>query len=121
MLYNDKMSRDVLVRASRTRFMVGKYEVVAQPIAGSAQMLRYTVLLDGKRIGALASMPTESDCRFLEAPPPVPPVKPFQIYYRPGRPKKGSPAPGAAERAPGVLLEDLGGAIPLPGGDKAPE
>jgi hypothetical protein len=122
MLYNVSMSRDVLVRASRTRFMVGKYEVIAQPILGSAQMLRYTVLLDGKRIGALASMPTESDCRFLESPPPVPPVKPFQIYYRPGRPKKGSsPAPGAAERGPGPALDDLGGAIQLPGSDKAPD
>jgi hypothetical protein len=115
------MSRDVLRRASRTRFMVGKYEVIAQPILGSAQMLRYTVHVNGKRIGALASMPTESDCRFLEAPPPVPPVKPFQIYYRPGRPKKGTAAPSAAERGPGSSLEDLTGAIHLPAGDKTPE
>jgi len=103
------------------RFMVGKYEVIARPIAGSAQMLRYTVFVDGTRIGALASMPTESDCRFLEDPPPVPPVKPFQIYYRPGRPKKGTPTPGTAERALGPTLEDLTGAIHLPVGDKTPD
>jgi hypothetical protein len=35
-------------------------------------------------------MPTESDCRFLESPPAVPPVKIFQVVYRPGRPKKGA-------------------------------
>ena len=70
--------------------MVGAYEIVAQPIAGSAQMLRYTVFLGRKRIGAMASMPTESDCRFLEAPPKVPPLKIFQVTYRPGRPKKNN-------------------------------
>src|SRR5467141_2796628 len=74
----------------RKRFMVGKYEVVAQPIPYSTHMLRYTVFVGGKRIGALASMPTESDCRFLESPPAVPPVKIFQVVYRPGRPKKGT-------------------------------
>jgi hypothetical protein len=74
----------------RKRFMVGKYEVLAQPIPYSTHMLRYTVFVGGKRIGALASMPTESDCRFLENPPPVPPVKIFQVVYRPGRPKKGA-------------------------------
>jgi len=51
-------------------------------------MLRYTVFVDGNRIGALLSMPTESDCRFLEAPPPVPPLKIFRVTHRPGRPKK---------------------------------
>ena len=115
------MARDAFVRASRTRFKVGKYEVVAQPILGSAQMLRYTVFVNGTRIGALASMPTESDCRFLEDPPPVPPVKPFQIYYRPGRPKKGTPTAGTAERGLGPTLEDLTGAIHLPAGEKAPD
>jgi hypothetical protein len=115
------MSRDVLVRASRTRFMVGKYEVIAEPILGSAQMLRYTVLVNGRRIGALASMPTESDCRFLESPPPVPPVKPFQIYYRPGRPKKGAQPPSAADRNLGPALDDLSGAIHLPASDKTPD
>ncbi len=81
----------------RKRFMVGKYEVVAQPIPYSTHMLRYTVFVAGKRIGALASMPTESDCRFLESPPAVPPVKIFQVVYRPGRPKKGAPPTARTE------------------------
>ncbi len=53
------------------------------------------VMLNGKRLGALLSVPTESDCRFLEAPPAVPPLKIFQVTYRPGRPKKGTVRPGA--------------------------
>jgi len=73
----------------RKRFMVGKYEVVAQPIPYSTHMLRYTVFVGGKRIGALASMPT-SRLPLLESPPAVPPVKIFQVVYRPGRPKKGT-------------------------------
>ena len=73
--------------------MIGKYEIIAQPIAGSAHMLRYTVFVGGRRIGATASMPTESDCRYLERPPVVPPLKPFQVFYRPGRPKKGATPP----------------------------
>jgi len=68
------------------RFMVGKYEVIAQPIPHSRHMLRYTVFVRGTRIGALASVPTESDCRFLESPPAVPPLKMY--VYRRGRPKK---------------------------------
>jgi hypothetical protein len=71
-------------------FKIGKYDIRAQPASGSAQMLRYTVLLDGRRLGALLSVPTESDCRFLESPPKVPPLKIFQVTYRPGRPKKGA-------------------------------
>jgi hypothetical protein len=70
----------------RRQFKVGKYDVIAQPIPGSAHM-RYTVMASGKRIGALASVPSEADCRFLEKPPVVPPLKPF-VYHRPGRPKK---------------------------------
>jgi hypothetical protein len=50
-------------------FRIGKYEIRAQPASGSAHMLRYTVMLDGRRLGALLSVPTESDCRFLESPP----------------------------------------------------
>lgn len=50
-------------------FPVGRYFVVATPLAGSAQMLRYTVYLAGKRIGAMASLPSESDCNALMAPP----------------------------------------------------
>jgi len=51
----------------RKQFMVGKYEVIAQPIQHSAHMLRYTVYLGGKRIGAMASLPSESDCNALMA------------------------------------------------------
>jgi hypothetical protein len=72
----------------RRNFKIGKYDIVAQPAFGSAHMLRYTVMLNGKRLGALLSVPTESDCRFLESPPAVPPVKIFQVTHRPGRPKK---------------------------------
>jgi hypothetical protein len=72
------------------RFKIGKYDVIAQPAAGSAHMLRYTVLLQGRRLGAQLSMPSESDCRFMEAPPPVPPLKIFSVTFRPGRPRKGT-------------------------------
>ena len=41
-----------------TTFKIGKYDIVAQPALGSAQMLRYTVMLNGKRLGALMSMPS---------------------------------------------------------------
>ena len=75
----------------RRQYKLGKYDIVAQPAPGSMHMLRYTVLLNGKRLGALLSAPTESDCRFLEAPPKVPPLKVFAVTYRPGRPKKGTP------------------------------
>jgi hypothetical protein len=79
----------------RTQFKVGKYDVVAQPIPHSAHMLRYTVFLAGKRIGALVSVPAESDCLFLEKPPVVPPLKVYQVTSRRGRPKKGAkPPPG---------------------------
>lgn len=80
----------------RKRFKVGKYDIIANPIPNSAHMLRYTVFVGGKRIGATVSVPTESDCRFLEKPPIVPPLKIFSSY-RPGRPKKGSRPPQSAE------------------------
>ena len=67
------------------RFMVGKYEVIAQPLPHSVHMLRYTVFLHKTRIGAMVSVPTESDCRFLEKPPIVPPLKIFYVTHRPGR------------------------------------
>ena len=73
----------------RRRFKVGKYDIIAHPIPNYAHMLRYTVFVGGKRIGATVSVPTESDCRFLEKPPVVPPLKIFSSY-RPGRPKKGT-------------------------------
>ena len=79
----------------RRRFKVGKYDIIAHPIPNSAHMLRYTVFVGGKRIGATVSVPTESDCRFLEKPPVVPPLKIFSSY-RPGRPKKGSRPPATA-------------------------
>ena len=86
------------------RYKLGKYEIVAQPAAGSSHMLRYTVLLDGRRLGALFSVPCESDCRFIEAPPAVPPLKIFNVTYRPGRPKKGSIRPVALDADESVAL-----------------
>ena len=80
----------------RKQYKLGKYDIVAQPLYGSAHMLRYTVFVGGKRIGATVSVPTESDCRFLEKPPVVPPLKIFSSY-RPGRPKKGTRPQAPAE------------------------
>jgi hypothetical protein len=91
--------------AERQRFRIGKYEILAQPAPGSAHMLRYTVLLDGRRLGAQLSVPSESDCRFMEAPPVVPPLKIFSVTFRPGRPKKGTVRPN---------LEDAEGEVSLP-------
>src|SRR3954466_2995162 len=88
----------------RRQFKIGKYDILAQPASGSMHMLRYTVLLNGKRLGALLSMPTESDCRFLEAPPTVPPLKIFSVTYRPGRPKKGAPRPNSGEAEEGPRI-----------------
>ena len=85
-------------KARLKHFKVGKYDIRAQPAAGSAHMLRYTVMLNGKRLGALLSMPAESDCRFLESPPKVPPLKIFQVTFRPGRPKKGTRRLGRERR-----------------------
>ena len=79
-----------LGRVETKRFTIGKYIIVAQPIPHSAHMLRYTVYLGKQRLGALASMPSEADCRYLEKPPVVPPLKIFYVTSRPGRPKKGS-------------------------------
>ena len=94
------------------RFSIGKYEIVATPIPYSTHMLRYTVYFGGRRLGALASEPTESDCRFLEDPPPVPPLKVFSVMYRPGRPKKNA-APRVYEAAP-APREELPSDIGLP-------
>jgi len=77
------------------------------------------VFLAGRRIGATASMPTESDCRYLERPPVVPPLKPFQVFYRPGRPKKGAQPPSAVDRGNGLAHEDLTAGIPLPAMEKS--
>ncbi|OGA08260.1 MAG: hypothetical protein A3D95_08045 [Betaproteobacteria bacterium RIFCSPHIGHO2_12_FULL_69_13] len=101
----------------RSQFKVGKYDVIAQPVQGSAQMLRYTVMLGGKRLGALLSVPTESDCKFIESPPPVPPLKIFYVTSRPGRPKKNAarpPLPAPESPARGLRQEDLPAAgLPL--------
>lgn len=101
----------------RRQFKIGKYDIVAQPAVGSTHMLRYTVLLNGKRLGAMLSVPTESDCRFLECPPPVPPVKIFQVTHRPGRPKKNAAGPVAPQAEPGqrgLRHDDLPpGTLPL--------
>ena len=69
---------------------------MAQPVPGARHMLRYTVLLEGRRLGALMSVPNESDCRFMESPPPVPPLRIFALTNRPGRPKKGAPPRASA-------------------------
>ena len=100
---------------ARQRFMIGKYEIIAQPIPGSAHMLRYTVFAGGPRVGAMASMPTESDCKYLEKPPVVLPLKPFQVFYRPGRPKKGSTPPQpAVDVHQGVPRDDIPAGISIP-------
>ncbi|HEY5898660.1 MAG TPA: hypothetical protein VIV54_13920 [Burkholderiales bacterium] len=91
----------------RKQYKLGKYDIVAQPAAGSMHMLRYTVLLNGKRLGALLSVPSESDCKFLESPPKVPPLKIFSVTFRPGRPKKD-----AAPRQNGEAGESSGPVIP---------
>ena len=96
------------------KFSVGKYDIIATPIPYSAHMLRYTVFLGGKRIGATVSLPSESDCQFIESPPPVPPLVTFHTAYRPGRPKKN--APPRHTEAPPPHREELphGMALPQP-------
>lgn len=97
------------------RFMVGDYEIIAHPIPYSTHMLRYSVFRNGKRIGGLASVPTESDCRFLENPPAVPPLRTYSVIYRPGRPKKGAKPPTAeADKAYRHSTEELPHGIALP-------
>ena len=98
---------------ARKRFMVGKYEVIAQPLPGSAHMLCYTVYLNAKRIGATVSVPTESDCGFMERPPVVPPLVPYQSTYRPGRPKKSAP-PRAPSEAQQPAREEVPAGVWLP-------
>lgn len=90
----------------RRRFKVGKYDILAQPAPGSMHMLRYTVMLDGRKIGSQLSVPSESDCRFMESPPVVPPLKIFSVTFRRGRPKKGTvrPSPNHDEGESGVSL-----------------
>ena len=96
------------------RFNLGKYTVIAQPIPHSAHMLRYTIFLGRKRIGSLASMPSEADCLYLEKPPVVPPLKPFQVFYRPGRPKKGATPPAQVDAHTPAPREDIPVGISIP-------
>lgn len=100
------------------RFMVGKYQVVAEPIAYSRQMLRYTIYNGKTRIGSMVSVPSESDCRFLENPPVVPPLKVFYVTSRPGRPKKNAKPPVALERNQPGYREELPSDVSLDGLDK---
>ena len=95
-----------MIPIERKRFKVGKYDILAQPAPGSMHMLRYNVMLDGKRIGSQLSVPSESDCRFMESPPVVPPLKIFSVTFRPGRLKKGTVRPS--------LNHDEGEAVALP-------
>ncbi|MGH8705809.1 MAG: hypothetical protein ACREUO_10380 [Burkholderiales bacterium] len=99
----------------RTRFSVGKFDIIAQPIPYSAHMLLYTVFVGGKRIGAMVSVPTESDCMFLEKPPIVPPLKIFQLTNRPGRPKKGTRPPATFERSQALPRQELPPDVSLDG------
>ena len=100
------------------KFSLGKYEIIATPMPHSAQMLRYAVFLSGRRIGTMASMPSESDCRYLENPPFVPPLVPWQPTYRPGRPKKDAP-PRVSAEPPTAPREELPYGMALP--DRADE
>jgi hypothetical protein len=86
------------------RFKLGKYDIVAQPAPGSAHMLRYTVLLEGRCLGAQLSVPCESDCRFMESPPPVPPLKVYSVTFRPGRPRKGTVRAQWEESEDGIAI-----------------
>jgi hypothetical protein len=90
--------------AAARRFKIGKYDIVAQPAPGSTHMLRYTVLLDGRRLGAQWSVPCESDCRFMESPPAVPPLKILRVTFRPGRPRKGTVRPQWQETEDGFAI-----------------
>ena len=99
----------------RGRFMIGKYEVIAEPIPHSMHMLRYTVYVGKTRIGATVSMPSESDCRFLEKPPVVPPLKIFYLTSKPGRPKKSAKPPVPLERDQPGFREEIPSDVALDG------
>ena len=106
---------------ARARFMIGKYEVIAEPIPYSTQMLRYNVYLDKTRIGATVSMPSESDCRFLEKPPIVPPLTIFYVTSKPGRPKKSAKPPVPLERDQPGFREEIPSDVSLDGMGKQGE
>jgi hypothetical protein len=100
------------------RFKVGKYDVLAEPLSYSRQMLRYTIYVGKTRIGAMVSVPSESDCRFLENPPVVPPLKIFYVTSKPGRPKKNAKPPVALERYQPGYREELPSDVALDGIEK---
>lgn len=100
---------------ARKRFMVGKYEVIAEPMQYAMHMLRYSVYLNKKRLGAMVSMPSESDCLFLEKPPVVPPLKIFYVTSKPGRPAKNSKPAVALERDQPGFREGIPSDVPLEG------
>lgn len=108
---------------TRRRFTVGKYEVIAEPIPYSMHMLRYNIYLNKRRIGATVSMPSESDCLFLEKPPVVPPLKIFYVTSRPGRPKKSAaPAPAVTlDREQPGFREALPSDVAVAGGERGSE
>ncbi len=97
----------------RSRFMVGKYEIIAEPIPHSRHMLRYVVYVGKTRIGATVSVPSESDCLSLEKPPIVPPRKIFYVTSKPGRPKKSAKPPVPLERDQPGFREELPSDVPL--------
>lgn len=103
---------------ARQRFTVGKYEIIAEPIPHSMQMLRYNIYVDKRRIGATVSMPSESDCLFLEKPPVVPPLKIFYVTSRPGRPKKTAAPAVPLERDQPGFREALPNDVPVEGMDR---
>jgi hypothetical protein len=94
--------------------MIGKYEVIAQPLPHSAHMLSYAAFVDGTRIGAFVSVPTEFESRFLETPPVVPRLNVYQPTHRPGRRKKGSTPPMLSEKAAAPPREELPDGLALP-------
>lgn len=99
----------------RGRFTIGKYEVIAEPMPHSMHMLRYTVYVGKTRVGATVSMPSESDCRFLEKPPIVPPLKIFYLTSKPGRPKKSAKPPVPLERDQPGFREEIPSDVSLDG------
>ena len=99
----------------RGRFTIGKYDVIAEPMPHSMHMLRYTVYVGKTRIGATVSMPSESDCRFLEKPPIVPPLKIFYLTSKPGRPKKSAKPPVPLERDQPGFREEIPSDVSLDG------
>jgi hypothetical protein len=106
--------------SGRQRFTIGKYEIIAEPMPYSMQMLRYNIYLDKRRLGATVSMPSESDCLFLEKPPVVPPLKIFYVTSRPGRPKKTAPPAATLEREQPGFREPIPSDVPVGMGNDGP-